>query len=328
MTITEIAKLAGVSVSAVSRYLNDGYISEEKRERIKKVIEETGYRPSVQAQVLRTKRSKVIGVILPKISSESIGRVADGISTVLSAAGYQMLLVNTENDPKKELDYLRLLSNNPVDGIIFSATVFDQKHEAVMRSLNVPLVVIAQRIPGYAGVYHDDHGAGQAMTEILLQNGRRRVGHISVTQKDEAAGKCRTQGYVDALKKYEIPINASMIVEAGFTLDSGYECMNVLLERHPNLDGVFCATDTLAVGAMLCLKDHGIRIPEQMAVTGIGHNKLSKVVEPKLTTAHLHYKTSGIEAASMLLQMIEKKAITKQLELGYEVILAESTQKV
>ena len=126
MTITEIAKMAGVSVSAVSRYLNDGYISEEKRQKIKTVIDKTGYRPSKQAQILRTKRSKVIGVILPKISSESIARVADGISSVLSEKGYQMLLASTENNPKKEIEYLNLLKNNPVDGILFSASVYDR----------------------------------------------------------------------------------------------------------------------------------------------------------------------------------------------------------
>ena len=101
MTITEIAEMAGVSVSAVSRYLNDGYISEEKRRKIKAVIDKTGYKPSKQAQILRTKKSKVVGVILPKISSESIARVADGISSVLSEKGYQMLLASTENNPKK-----------------------------------------------------------------------------------------------------------------------------------------------------------------------------------------------------------------------------------
>ena len=104
MTITEIARMAEVSVSAVSRYMNNGYVSEEKAERIREVIRKTGYRPSKQAQSMRTGRSKVIGVILPRLSSESIARVADGISEVLAEEGYQMLLASTENDPKKEIN--------------------------------------------------------------------------------------------------------------------------------------------------------------------------------------------------------------------------------
>ncbi len=103
VTIAEIAKLADVSRAAVSRYLNNGYISEEKKERIRKVIEQTGYRPSLQAQTLRTKKSKLIGVVLPKINSETISRIVAGISLVLSQEGFQILLANTENNVEKEI---------------------------------------------------------------------------------------------------------------------------------------------------------------------------------------------------------------------------------
>ena len=171
MTITEIAKMAGVSVSAVSRYLNRGYVSEEKQEKIKEAIDKTGYKPSKQAQILRTKKSKVIGVILPKISSEAIGRVADGISSVLSKHGYQMLLACTENNPKKEIEYLQLLSKNPVDGILFSASVYDKAHQDALKKLNIPIVIIGQKFDGYACVYHDDYGAAKKMTERLIRSG-------------------------------------------------------------------------------------------------------------------------------------------------------------
>lgn len=325
MTITEIAKMAGVSVSAVSRYLNNGYISDDKRKRIKAVIEKTGYKPSKQAQILRTKKSKVIGVILPKISSESIARVADGISSVLSKAGYQMLLASTENNPKKEIEYLNLFQNNPVDGILFSASVYDKAHQEALKRMQIPVVVISQRFEGAACVYHDDYGAAKAMTELLLHSGKHHVGHIAVTQKDEAAGKSRTQGYQDAMKEHGILVEEKMIVTAGFTMDAGYDCMKRLLRQYPDMDAVFCATDTLAVGALTCLRDKKRRVPEEIAIVGVGHNRMSRVVTPKLTTAHLFYKTSGIEAANMLLEMIEEKnSVARQIQLGYEVVEAES----
>ena len=106
MNIAEIAKRAGVSSAAVSRYFNNGYISEEKREQIRKVVEETGYRPSVQAQTLRTKKTKMIGMIVPKVASASPGRVVEGVLSILNSNGYRMLLAVTQNDPKKELEYL------------------------------------------------------------------------------------------------------------------------------------------------------------------------------------------------------------------------------
>lgn len=112
MNISEIAKLAGVSSAAVSRYFNNGYISEEKKEAIRKVVEQTGYRPSIQAQTLRTKKTKMIGVIVPKIASASIGKIVEGVLSVLNESGYQMLLAVTQNDPKKELEYLSLLTTS------------------------------------------------------------------------------------------------------------------------------------------------------------------------------------------------------------------------
>ena len=118
MTIKEIAKLAGVSSAAVSRYLNGGYVSDEKKEQIKKVIEETGYQPSAQARMLRTKKACLIGVVVPKINSESISRITAGIEKVLSERNYQMLLAGTDNTPVKEIEYMRLFENYPVDGII------------------------------------------------------------------------------------------------------------------------------------------------------------------------------------------------------------------
>lgn len=124
MTIKEIAQMAGVSSAAVSRYLNGGYVSEQKKEQIRKVIEKTGYQPSTQARILRTGRAHLVGVVAPKINSESISRITAGIEQVLSARGYQMLLASTDNQPKNELIYLRIFESYPVDGIVLIGIIF------------------------------------------------------------------------------------------------------------------------------------------------------------------------------------------------------------
>ena len=152
MTINEIAEMAGVSRATVSRYLNQGYVSQEKRERIREAIEKTGYQPSSQAQTLRTKKTKLVGVILPKISSDTVSRMVAGISDVLSKRGYQLLLANTNNDTEEELKYLNLFKDNQVDGILFIATIFSHRHKKILKEYRVPVVILGQRLDGFSCV--------------------------------------------------------------------------------------------------------------------------------------------------------------------------------
>lgn len=325
MTIHEIAKMAGVSVSAVSRYLNNGYISDEKRKEIERVIKETGYRPQKQAQILRTKKSKVIGVIVPKISSEAVSKTVSGISIKLAKKDYQMLLANTENNIKLEIDYLNLLKNNPVDGIIFIATMFTKQHEKVLASLDIPVVIVGQQYRNYSCVYHDDFNSAKELTSMMIEAGRKNLAGICATSEDKAAGLNRRLGFESAIKEHHLPIIQSNIAEGEFTMESGYEQMGNILRNNPEVDAVFCATDTIAVGAMEYLKEAGKAIPQDISVVGVGFSKLSRVISPKLTTARLHYKTSGLESADMLLDMIENNSVmSKQIMLGYEIVPADS----
>lgn len=165
MDINGIAQLAGVSRATVSRYLNNGYVSKEKRELIAKVIEETGYVPSQEARQLRTGKSKLVCVIIPKINSESVSRMISGITDVLNASGRQVLLANTDNDERAEVEYLRLFSKRTrVDGVILIATILTDAHRKAIDSLNVPLVLLGQQVEGTACVFHDDYRAVRDMT--------------------------------------------------------------------------------------------------------------------------------------------------------------------
>ena len=128
MKISEIAKLAGVSSAAVSRYLNGGSISEEKKQIIKRVIEETGYVPNPTARSLRRQQSDSIGIIVPRINSESVSRLVEGVSSVLNQAGYMVVFGNAENNEKRETEYLRLMQEANLSGIILMGTVFTSEH--------------------------------------------------------------------------------------------------------------------------------------------------------------------------------------------------------
>lgn len=329
MNISDIAKLAGVSRAAVSRYLNQGYLSEEKSERIRRVIEETGYVPSTQAQMLRTKKSRLLGVIVPKISSEAVSRIMDGITVTAEACGYQTLLANTDNRPEKELEYLNLFSNKQVDGVIFIATIFTDSHKRMLAEMKLPIVLVGQQLAGYSCVYHDDYGGSVELARLMTETGCKRIGFIGVDDSDLAAGLARRQGYMTALQSAGLPVREELMRKGAFSMENGYGSMEQLLRAEPDLDGVFCATDSIAVGAMSCLRKMGISVPEQISVTGVGDTRMSKVVTPGLATMHLYYKTSGIEACSMLIGKIDgRNQEMQERKLGYEIIRRDSVRKI
>ncbi len=326
MNISEIAELAGVSNAAVSRYLNHGYLSEEKREAIRKVIEETGYRPSIQAQILRTRKTKTIGVILPRIDSYSVSNVMAGIDSVLEARGFQILLADTHNNPDKELEYLEIFDHQHVDGVILIATVLTQKHMSVIKKRKAPIVVVGQQLAGIPCVYHDDYHAFYDLTNLILQKGCCKLGYIGALAQDRAVGQERRRAYCDAVKDAGLPAQAEHTVIAEFTISSGREKAQELLEAYGTLDALICTTDRIAVGALQYLKSKNIQVPRQMLLTGHGAADISSVTAPTITTVRYFYEESGEEAAKLLLDQMEKDNIpVKEVKLGYTIIENEST---
>ena len=326
MNIGDIAEMAGVSRAAVSRYLNHGYISEEKKERIRKVVEETGYKPSIMAQTLRTKKTRLIGVILPRINSDSISSVVEGITDELARSGYETLLATTANDPEKEIEYLKVFSRNRVDGVILLATVFTEEHKRILREISIPVVVVGQRLAGYSCIYHDDFNAGHDITRIILEVGRRHLAYIGVLKEDVAVGTHRFEGFSLAVSESGLSVKEEQTAIADFSIESGYQKMGELLDRSLDIDAVVCATDKIAIGAVRCLKERGKRVPQDVAVAGFGDNTASAVTSPSITTVHFHYKESGIQAAGIIMEQLTGKAVASaEIKLGYEIVKRQST---
>lgn len=324
MTINEIAKMAGVSRATVSRYLNDGYVSEEKKERIAGVIAETGYIPSSQAQMLRTKKTGLIGVIIPKISSDSIGRMVDGIGEELAKEGYQLLLASTNNNEREEVRYLQTFRNNYVDGVILIGTIFRKEHRKALEELEVPVVILGQQYEGYACVYQDDCHSARDVAELLTKS-CRHIAYIGVTPKDKAVGAARKKGFQTALSSKGLePVAEKQIA---FRMEEGYQTMRQIVETIPYIDGVFCATDMIAAGALQYLREAGLE--RKVCVTGMGDSRIATILQPSLSTVHFHYKSSGREAARLLIEMLQKSEdVRKEIKMGYQIIERDSTRDI
>ena len=324
MTISDIAKMAGVSSAAVSRYLNGGPLSEQKRAVIQAVVEKTGYSPDTAAQTLRTGKVRQVGVIVPSISSQSVGQITSGIAAELGASRYLMLLADTELDEQMELEYLTALQRNHVAGIILLGYDSSPQLCKALKDCRVPVVVTGQRFADLPCVYNDDRSAARDLTRKMLEHGRRNIVYIGGSEQDAATGIARRQGVQD-------PLNAAgldgdklpRLCCSAFTMEEGERCMNELLACCPDLDGVVCVTDTVALGAMRALRAAGRAIGTQVSLAGIGDSWVGGVVEPGLTTVRFYQKQVGVEAARMLLQMLEHPengGPVRQTTLGYSVV--------
>lgn len=328
MNILEFSKIAGVSKSAVSRYFNDGYLAEDKRLKIENAIEKTGYHPSYVAQSVKTRTTKLIGVILPKLSSESCARITEGISEIMYENDYQILLVNTSNDYKKELEYLELFRHNRVDGVILLATTFTDLHKNLLNKMRIPVVIVGQDYKGFSCVCHDDFTASYTLTKLMLEKGRVKPAYIGVEISDKAVGENRKNGFLKALEEKNIKLAKHHTAISEFTIDSGYACAKRVFSSKDKPNCVFCATDNIAAGVISYCNENNIKMPKDVMICGVGDSKIGTVTAPTLTTARLHYKTAGIEAAQMLLNSIGKeKVVPKTIKLDFEIVERKSTFK-
>lgn len=325
MNIKDIAEMAGVSRATVSRYLNDGYVSEEKKEKIRTIIEKTGYMPSSQAQMLRTKKTMLIGVIVPKINSDTVSKVVDGICKVLATEGYYVFLASADNNPQKELEYLNVFKNNRVDGVILLATTITKKHHALIQKMPVPVVIVGQEYEFGSCVFHDDFNSGRAIAEKVLEKHTENIAYFGVSTDDIACGVRRRDGVISAFKKHGLKVSSIYTAICEFNKESAWAKMRETLESGHKFNAVICATDGIAIGVIKALKEAGYRIPEDVAVTGIGDSSINDILSPALTTVRYHYTLSGQEAARMILSLLKEESYyTKKLMLGFEVIERES----
>ncbi|MDX8044466.1 LacI family DNA-binding transcriptional regulator [Gracilibacillus sp. S3-1-1] len=317
-TINDIAKLANVSRSTVSRHLNkNGYVSQDAQVRIDKVIKETGYLPSQSAQSLRTKKTGVIGVILPKISTETASRVVEGINQVLQENNYQMLLTQTLLNKEKEIEFIPLLQARHVDGIILLATNTDDALVNEIKKAKVPVVVLGQDMPETTSIQYPDYDATKNMVNYMIEQGYRRISFIGVPEDDPAVGITRKKAYLDTLKEHQLPVKKEWIAYGDFSIPSGYEAMKTIMGAKQKPDAVFVVTDNMAVGAMQYLKENNLQLPQDMGIATTGVSRLSKYIEPILATIDFQNEQAGMAITKLLMEQLVKTDKTKKITHTY-----------
>ena len=233
--------------------------------------------------------------------------MVEGITEVLSPNGYDILIANTNLSIEKELEYLNIFKSNQVNGIIFMATKVMDKHIEVIKSLEVPIVVVAQEIKDCSSVYFNELQATEDITNYLIQKGHKKIGYIGVYEEDKAVGLYRKQAYIATLKNNNIEINYDNIKVGNFEEKSGYILAKEIMEGSDVPTAIVAVTDNLALGAIEYLIENKYRVPEDIAVVGMGDSKTARVITPKLTTMHYHYKTAGRKSAEIILSKLDSE---------------------
>ncbi|APC09283.1 LacI family DNA-binding transcriptional regulator [Neomoorella thermoacetica] len=336
VTIRDIAKLANVSITTVSRVINnkDEGISEETRKRVLKIMDEMNYRPNTIARSMITRRTNTIALVIPDICNPFFPELARGVEDTANKYGYQLVLANTDGDPLKEENYIKVFQEKFVDGIIFTTQNNIEYHPIFfrLRQQKYPYVLIEryiEELDDIPGVYFANiDGACQA-TEHLIQKGHRKIVFISGPLKTTNA-RLRLQGFLKALQEAEIAPDYNLIVEGDYKMNSGYHAIKGLLEKGTNkFTAIFAANDLMALGAQRALKEYGFKIPRDVSLVGYDNIFLTETMEPPLTTVEIPSYQMGVKATELLLMTIngdvkEKKRIVFNAKL----IIRESVKSI
>lgn len=332
LTMKDIAERAGVSIATVSRVLNDSKpVSDQLREKVLKVVKETGYKPNALARSLIKQRTGIIGVIIPDMDNETFADLVKGIELILDENDYVLLVTNTMGKVEKELEMFHLFEEKRLDGIIFSGVSLTEEHKDFFTRYKIPTVVVGQEFKelNFPSVTIDNFQASFDMTQHLINLGHRKIAMIRGPMYDLQAGKERVLGYKTALRENDIEIKEEYISQGDFTIEGGYQAMKEIFTSKEKPTAVFSASDKMAIGALNCCLDRGLEVPEDISIAGFDDMELATAVRPELTTIHQDQVQKGIKTAEILLDIIDKeKEGAYNIQLPYSLIKRDSTRNI
>ncbi len=326
-----IAGELGVSVMTVSKVLNNhGDISAATRGRVLAKIEELGYQRNAVARSLTLRRSHTIGIVIPDLMHTFFVEIIAGIEPVASVRGYGLLLCSSGEDVAKERAELEMLRSRQVDGIVL-ASVHGNANEDLLRQLTgigTAIVMIDRddhpRVECHR-VLTDDERVGMLATNHLLDMGHKAIAHIGGPNIVHA--KRREKGWRDALKARGVAIQPEWFVEGGFMDSDGYRAMKRLLASRARIDAVFAVNDPAAIGAMKAIWEAGLKVPDDIAIVGVGDIALGDLLKVPLTTVSWSRKDQGLNAAELLLNGLdsEEKDAPRRIIIPPHLVARESS---
>jgi LacI family transcriptional regulator len=309
VTLATVAKSAGVSASTVSRVLNtpgDGALrwgSSATIDRIRATAEELGYRPNPQAAGLRTSRSGLVGVLVPRLQDYVLATIYEGIEEGALRHGLSTFVTNSLDDPDRQRSRTEMMLDRRVDGLIFGDAHLDHEMVDEVASRGVPLVLVSRRAGDHVSATCDDIHGGRLAAEHLLRSGRRSP-VVLAGLEFASTGHDRTEGFLAAFADAGIEVPADRVVHGPFDAAGGRTATEQILHSGVVPDAIFATNDFAAIGAFGVLRDRGLRVPDDVALIGYNDTPLASEMLVPLTTVRSPMHQMGLRGIELLIQMI------------------------
>jgi len=326
--IRDVARLAGVAPITVSRVINGAdSVTEDTRQRVQQAIDQLHYVPNSLARSLRSRQSRTIALIVSDITNPFWTTVARGVEDTASENDYRTMLCNTDENPAKETNYLNLLVERRVDGVIIAPTTRDKEQLALLKQLQVPCVLIDRRVDGFKAdqVYGDSHTGARLLIDHLIDLGHRRIALINGPSTISSA-QDRADGYRESLEAHGVAVEEDLVFQGSFKQESGYRLTGQALARDPRPTAIFAANNFIALGVLQALQEAGLCVPEDIALVCIDDVPYLSAIDPFLTVAAQPAYEMGESAARLLIERLttHRTGKVREVVLAPQLIIRRS----
>ncbi|WP_310550976.1 LacI family DNA-binding transcriptional regulator [Paenibacillus glufosinatiresistens] len=330
-TIRDVARLAEVSISTVSRVMNaPETVVASKRDRVLEAIRQLQYQPNAFARGLIYKKSFTLGLLIPDIENLYYAGIIRGMQDACNKLGYSLMISNTDRDQERMLAYIDAFHEKQVDGIVLASDrLYPEYHERLTRC-RIPFVLLSTHSDEHEvpSIEVDDEAAAYDAVKFLIDLGHREIGMIGFSHHDSIAGPPRYAGFVRALAEAGLEDNAGRVKNANHRFEEAYQAAHELFTAYPSLTAVFCVADEFAMGTISYLKDRNILVPGQVSVIGFDNLRMAGMFIPKLTTIAQPIYELGYRAAEKLHELLTTgKVEVLREKMPHRLIVRESSRE-
>ncbi|PRA07424.1 MULTISPECIES: LacI family DNA-binding transcriptional regulator [Paenibacillus] len=323
-TIKDVAQLAGVSVATVSRVINDrGYVHADTRKKVEDAVKALNFSPNEVARSLYKRKSKLIGLLLPDIANPYFPQLARGVEDRMQEQDYRLIFGNSDEDERKEQDYIQTFIQNNVVGVISST---NYPHSSIYENLKIPVVFLDRTSLDRPSVYADGREGGRLAAREIIKRGSRRITVMQGPSQIRPA-QDRFEGAIEIIR--DAGLDYRVIQTTSFSINEAGVWAEELFRKYGDTDGVIASNDIAAMAVLHEAARVGRKVPDDVQVIGFDDIPMSSLLSPALSTIHQPAYEMGREAAGLLIQLVEQAAVeNKNIQLPVSFIERGTTRKV